>query len=451
MMIDLSLVDTIVIVMMENRSFDHMLGHLSYREYANGTSVEGLRDPLTQQAYENLYEGSPYYPFLMADGPLPSDPPHERQSVETQLAYSPVTGTYSMSGFVEAYYQSTPVSRTQTPEPMGFFPPSAVPIMNVLANNFAVCDRWFAALPTGTQPNRLMALTGASRVDDTRDQLLPAGPTLLDWATSREVRWRVYHAGLSFFILLGRFDQVLGPNFRAFEQLAYDVGHEAADLFPQLILIEPSYADAPHLGSEHPNDDHPPLAVGFGEQFLRQIYEALTCNPERWAKTVLIVTYDEHGGFFDHVPPRAVPYAPPDAAYPPFATTGVRVPALVVSPLVAARHVYSEPLDHTSILQFLAERFSPDEGGYSPEVNQRRALGIMSVSEVLNLSSPRPVIPAVPREPIQSMALLGPGPPEKTPNQRAFENAALTMINRYPRETAQKHPELWHWYLTTQP
>jgi phospholipase C len=451
MMIDLTLVDTIVIVMMENRSFDHMLGHLSYREYANGTAVEGLRDPLTQQAYENLYEGSPYYPFLMADGPLPSDPPHERQAVETQLAYSPVTSTYRMSGFVEAYYQSTPGSRTQTPEPMGFFPPSAVPIMNVLANNFAVCDRWFAALPTGTQPNRLMALTGASRIDDTRDQLLPAGPTLLDWATSHGVRWRVYHDGLSFFILLGRFDQVLGPNFRAFEQLAHDVGREAADVFPQLILIEPSYTDAPHIGSDHPNDDHPPLAVGFGEQFLRQIYEALTCNPERWAKTVLIVTYDEHGGFFDHVPPRAVPYAPPDAAYAPFTTTGVRVPALVVSPLVAARHVYSEPLDHTSILQFLAERFSPDEGGYSTDVNQRRALGIMSVSQVLNLSTPRPVIPALPREPIQSMALLGPGPLERTPSQRAFETAALAMITRYPHETAQKHPGLWHWYLTRQP
>lgn len=449
-MIDLTIVDTIVVVMMENRSFDHMLGHLSYGEYANGTPVEGLCDPLTQQAYENLYEGSPYYPFVMQDGPLPGDPPHERTSVQTQLAYSAVSGTYSMSGFVEAYYQSTTVNRTQTPEPMGFFPPSAVPILSFFANNFAVCDHWFAPLPTGTHPNRLMALTGASLVDDTRDHLLPAGPTMLDWAMGHGVRWRVYHAGLSFFILLGRFDQVLGPNFRAFEYLAGDVGHEASDVFPQLILIEPSYADAPHLGSNHPNDDHPPLAVGFGEQFLRQIYEALTCNPERWAKTVLIVTYDEHGGFFDHVPPLSVPYTPPDAAYPPFTTTGVRVPALVMSPLVAERHVYSGALDHTSVLQCLAERFSPHEEGYSTDVNQRRALGIASVSEVLNLSNPRTVIPAMPRESIQSMALLGQILPEKTPNQRAFENAALAMINRYPHETAQKYPELWHWYLTTQ-
>jgi phospholipase C len=250
--------------------------------------------------------------------------------------------------------------------------------------------------------------------------------------------------------LLGRFDEVLGPYFRAIEYLARDVAHEASDVFPQIILIEPSYADAPHLGSNHPNDDHPPLAVGFGEQFLRQIYEALTCNPDRWAKTVLLVMYDEHGGFFDHVPPLSVPYAPPDAAYPPFTTTGVRVPALVVSPLVAERHVYSGALDHTSVLQCLAERFSPHEEGYSIDVNQRRALGIASVSEVLNLSNPRTVIPAMPRESIQSMALLGQILLEKTPSQRAFENAALAMINRYPHETARKYPELWHWYLTTQ-
>ena len=448
-MIDLHLVDTIVIVLMENRSFDHMLGHLSYGPYANGTLVEGLHTPLTQLAYENLDEGNPYYPFVMTDGPLPGDLPHERPAVATQLAHSAVTGRYHMSGFVEAYYQFTTVNRTQTPEPMGFFPPSAVPTMSFLANQFAVCDHWFAPLPTSTHPNRLMALTGASRIDDTRDRLLPAGPTLLDWATSREVRWRVYHAGLSFFTLLGRFDLVLGPNFRAFEHLAFDVEHDAADLFPQLILIEPSYADAPHLGSDHPNDDHPPLAVGFGEQFLRQLYDALSCNPTRWTKTVLIVTYDEHGGFFDHVPPLAIPYDPPDAAYPRFETTGVRVPALVVSPLVAAQQVYSGAMDHTSILQFLAERFSPTEAGYSTDVNQRRALGITSVSEVLTLSTPRPIIPAVPQEPIPSVALLGQGPSEKTPSQQAFETAALNMIKRYPRETAQKHPELWHWYLTT--
>ena len=238
-MLDLTLIDTIVIVFMENRSFDHMLGHLSYREYANGTPVEGLRDPLTQPAYENIYAARPYYPFVMPDGPLPADLPHERPAVATQLARSPVTGMCSMSGFVEAYYTGTTVNRTEAPEPMGFLPPTAVPITNFLANQFAVCDHWFAPLPTSTHPNRVMALTGASPIDDTRNRLLSVGPTLLDWATHHGVRWRVYHEGLSFFALLGRLDLVLGPNFRAFEYLALDVAHDAPEVFPQLLLIEP--------------------------------------------------------------------------------------------------------------------------------------------------------------------------------------------------------------------
>ena len=87
----------------------------------------------------------------MQDAPLPSDLPHERDEVAMQLAYSQVTGTYSMNGFVKAYYQDTTVNRTQHPEPMGIFPPSAVPITHFLAHNFAVCDRWFAPLPTSTQ------------------------------------------------------------------------------------------------------------------------------------------------------------------------------------------------------------------------------------------------------------------------------------------------------------
>ena len=176
----------------------------------------------------------------------------------------------------------------------------------------------------------------------------------------------------------------------------------------------------------------------------------MTSNPERWAKTVWIITYDEHGGFFDHVPPLPIPYEPPDAAYPRFETTGLRVPALVVSPLVEAGRVYSQPLDHTSILQFLAECFSPDAAGYAPDVNQRRDQGITSISAVLHLPAPRNAIPAVPTAPISSFALLGQELTAKTPLQSAFAQAALTMLKQYPKETAQKHPELWHWHLTMQ-
>ncbi len=344
------LVDTVVLVMMENRSFDHMLGHLSYRQFDVGLKVDGLRDPLNQPAYENLYATQPYYPFEMRDGILPSDLPHEREEVAKQLAWSRTSGRHTMRGFVEAYYQHTTTNWTRTPEPMGFLPPNEVPITSFLASNFAVCDRFFSSLPTSTLPNRLMAWTGEARVDHTGSLLPPRDHTLLNWLDERDIRWRVYHDGLSYFALLGEFGRILGPHFKRFENLAFDVLAEPAETFPQVIIIEPSYGDAPHLGTDKPNDNHPPLPVGPGEHFLRLIYRALVANPARWQKTVLVVYYDEHGGFYDHVPPLPIPSDPrPAASYPPFTTTGLRVPGIVVSPLVASRTVYKEPLDHTSV------------------------------------------------------------------------------------------------------
>jgi phospholipase C len=238
---------------------------------------------------------------------------------------------------------------------------------------------------------------------------------------------------------------VFGPNFKSVKHLARDVREEPPDEFPQVIFIEPSYYDAPHFGTDQPNDNHPPLAVGFGEEFLRQVYKALTSNPEKLNKTVMILTYDEHGGFFDHVPPLPIPYDPPNGEYKRFETTGIRVPAIVVSPFVTPRAVYSHSLDHTSILQFIAERFAPNEGGYSPSVNKRRDRGIRSVSQVLNLDTPRTDIPSVPSVMIHRAAILGQeeGKTQKGLMQIAFENATLKMIKEHPKDTAHKYPDLY--------
>ncbi len=442
------LVDTVVLVMMENRSFDHMLGHLSYRQFDTGLQVDGLRDPLDQPAYENPYATQPYYPFTMRDGILPSDLPHEREEVAKQLAFSRTSGRHTMRGFVEAYYQHTTVNWTRTPEPLGFYPPNEVPITSFLASNFAVCDRFFSALPTSTLPNRLMAWTGSAHVDHTGSVLPPRDDTLLDWLDAHDVRWRVYHDGLSFFTLLGAFKHVLSKNFKRFEHLALDVLSESDDTFPQVIIIEPSYGDAPHLGTDKPNDNHAPLPVAPGEHFQRLIYRALTANPGRWAKTMMVVYYDEHGGFYDHVPPLNIPYDPrPAAEYPAFTTTGVRVPGIIVSPLVASRTVYKEPLDHTSILQFLAQLFAPRSRGYNDVVNRRRDAGITSIGDVLNLATPRVATPRVPDVAIQSVEVLGDAHPLKSPQQKLFELAANEMVTTHKQKTKTQYPELWHWAI----
>lgn len=447
-MTDISKVQTIVILMFENRSFDHMLGHLSYGPYANGTSVDGLAEPLTSPKYLNTSAGNPYYPFEMTDATLASDLPHERAFVATQLDWSDLKKAYLMDGFVDAYDQFTSAARTEQPYPMGFMTPSSAWATSFLATNFAVCDRWFSPVPASTQPNRLMALTARTGIDATTGLFPPLpGTFILDWLNTHKIRWRVYHCGISFFALLGKFDLVLGPNFQPIDRLAGDVATERAASFPQVILVEPSYGDAPHVGSDLPNDNHPPLSIGPGERLLTQVYEALTSNPDRWAGTVFIVTYDEHGGFYDHVPPLPIPHSEPNNPYPPFTSTGPRVPALVVSPLVASRTVCSQALDHTSMLQFLAERFTPGTA-YSADVTVRQRAGIGSVSAVLNLDAARVEVPKIPSPGVTPAILPDPAPSQPTAMQQAFADAAATMVQRYPQQTAQLYPELVHWQLT---
>ncbi|HEY4101826.1 MAG TPA: alkaline phosphatase family protein [Gemmatimonadales bacterium] len=450
-------IDTIVIVMLENRSFDHLLGHLSYPPNGNRPDVDGIRLPLNQQAYRNLFATESYYPFLMRDGDLPADLPHERAAVSEQLAFSSVTGKYDMSGFVSAYYKSTPVNRTLTPETMGFLAADQVTISDFLAREYVVCDRWFAPIPTSTQPNRIMSLTGTTMVDKTESTIVPigAGTFVLDWLDLHRVRWRVYNTSVvSFFLAIGRFLDVIGPNFHDVSKLAGDFAGPRAAGDPQVVFIEPCYSDAPFLGIE-PNDEHAPRPVTQGERFLHDVYEALTANPKRWAKTLLIVTYDEHGGFFDHVPPLPIRFTPPPGARftAGFESTGPRVPGLIVSPFAARAGVCQSPFDHTSILQLLAEKFTPG-APYSPEVDNRRVQGIRSLSEALS-DVPRADIPLAPASPAPTTGAAGPykqavapspPPPARGPtaNELAFRDASIQFLQKVP-EAAARFPELAEW------
>ena len=271
---------------------------------------------------------------------------------------------------------------------------------------------------------------------------------MFEWLTKRGVRWRVYHSGLSNLLAFRHmWDDALGPAFRRFPALARDFQSEADATFPQVIVVEPEYGDVPvHLGG-HPNDNHPPLAAGFGEAFLRTVYEAVTSNAARWARTLMIVAYDEHGGFFDHVPPLAVPTRDPNGIYPAFTSTGVRVPALIASPLVDPRVAYHGNLDHTSMLQLLAERFAPDAPGYSDAVNERRDgdPAIESVSAVLTRAAPRIDIPRPPSEAIRAVAALQTTNDSVTPNQQMFVAAMEGLLHARADAAVAKYPEIAHW------
>lgn len=462
-------VKTLAILMLENRSFDHMLGYLSLLSPA--MKVDGLRAPdgstadyrvpltvLENDNYLNIShaDGALHYPFHLQDTPLTSDIPHDRPSVERQLAGQP-DGGFLMNGFVDAYYNYLP-TRMNLPDPMGFFTAAEVAMMDFFARNFAVCDRWFSPVPSDTQPNRLMALSAETKTDKTSG-LAPNQDLVLDWLTRNNIDWRVYSDDLSFFVSFPRlwFEILTSNRFRKFSALTSDV--LAADpanpkSFPQVIFIEPSYLDSPLHPDHEPNDDHPPLQVGFGEDFLRQVYQALTPpgNLMVWNHLVLVINFDEHGGFYDHVPPLFPVNQPCGTGNRPFVSTGPRVPAFVISPFVDATQIYSRNLDHTSVLEFLAEWLTPGTP-YSPALSSRLSQpGLSSgngrgkISDVLSrLGAPRT---QPPDEPLAAMGGVRMTPGKKaagTPNEQMFEQAARGMLANYPDKVAAKYPQLLHW------
>jgi phospholipase C len=444
---DAAKIKTIVVAMMENRSFDNLLGYLSLPPNARA-DVEGLgRIPDWKERYSNVYQGHPYPPFLLTNpyDPIEADPPHERCPIATQMGQA-VNGIFPMNGFVANYANAkhaTPPVPGSNPPVMGYFSAEQAPVTNFFARNFAICDHWFSALPAGTQPNRLMAMSGYTRIDINRTGPIPDHYLLYDWLNDHGISWRVYHEELPFFSLLPRLiPQILeGKNFRPFREFFSDVENTPPGKFPQVIFLEPAFTDAPHLGLS--SDDHAPSAIKGGQEFLLEAYRAMTSEPTLWTGMVGIVTYDEHGGFFDHVSPPLIPTEPtPDAEYAkgPFNSLGVRVPAFVISPFVQPGTTFSHTLDHTSILKLIGQVFG--NGRYLPVVDQRP---VGSVLDLLadNGGRAAPTIDSLDEYRAKQAGKAGfvAGSVPETPLQHAFQDA-LDCIRAQPVRPQGKIGEL---------
>ena len=438
-MANLDQFDTIIVVMMENRSFDHLLGYLSLPEYGGRAEVDGL-----QQGMKNTLLGVDYpvYHLPSAYTKLPADPPHERPDITIQILNTATPNgaiatkpPYPMDGFVHSYSVKNHVDANNPPIPMGYHVGGELPAADFFANQYCICDRWFASIPTGTQPNRLMAMSGYALNDINQSLMIPNQKLVYDWLTEKKIRWRVYHQGIPFFMLMeGWHLKVLtDSHFRDFDDFQNDIATESDDSYPQVIFIEPRYADAPHI--EAPTDDHPPTPIINGQHFLLKVYSDLVGNPDRWSRTVMIVTYDENGGFFDHVSPPPIVTNPPAGGqnqYPPFLSAGPRVPGFIVSPLVSAKSVYNGQLDHTSILKFIAKKFN--NGSYSPEVDSRP---VGDLTDTLTLDSPR-------TDPPQPDGIgYTPQQPAAEPTPQAFQNAIAKAAYINPVAATNKYPELF--------
>lgn len=428
-MAELDPIKTIIILMMENRSFDHLLGYLSL---AGRTDLDGQSpDPAWLARFTNFDGGIGYPPYHTTDPhqmPDDFDPPHERNNIAAQIDPRQ-DDSFPLNGFVSSIPPSV------SPDPhlrklvMGYFAAAEVPMTDFLARNFTVCDRWFSSIPAGTQPNRLMSMSGSTLIDVNHD-VLPAQDLVYDWLNRQGVSWRVYHQEIPFFSIMPKWlpSILFSSNFKCFEDLEPDIRNNPPEQLPQVIFVEPTYQDAPHTGTA--TDDHAPDGVSNGQEFVMQVYKAVTASPDFWKGALLIVDYDEHGGFFDHVAPPLIETAVPDGATwsgGTFKSLGVRTPAYIVSPYAKAGGAAHNLFDHTSVLRLLAEKFGG--GTYAPEVDHRP---VGSISHALDFT--QPIIPAPPA-PVLDAYLQGrppapPGvvaPPPKTPLQKAFNDVIGNM------------------------
>ncbi|MGH7022461.1 MAG: alkaline phosphatase family protein [Caulobacteraceae bacterium] len=434
-------IDTIIVVIMENRSFDHMLGYLSLPGGGQMPVIGLQADQAWLDAHANIHNGQ----IFRSHGLDPTvqaiaDPPHNFDTISTQLT-TPAWGGGPMGGFVTTYAEQTKPVATDLSLVMGYYDAEAVPTYDFFARNFLTCDHWFAALPAGTQPNRLMAMAGYSSIFANGGFRVPHEYLVYDWLDDHHIDWCSYAWGdFPFFCLdWDRLPSILSsltlsPGSGRFRRYShFQTSWASNEAMPSVIFIEPEYSEGL---PGNPNDDHPSTGIAKGQAFLAQVYSDVISNEERWAKTMMVVTYDEHGGFFDHVPPLAIPATAGSHA---FTTSGIRVPAFVISPQVSPGRVFNRNLDHTSILQLLADKITP-ANGYSVAVNARQG-NVDRLANTLDPADPAPRTPIIPADlmaKIEADAAGAPASPlvgaspDDPANARAFHHTILKAQRDHP-------------------
>ena len=413
-------IEHMVVVMMENRSFDNLLGWL----YDDQTDPPRFNIPdqapptfngLRANTYFNLngakvFAGRPPTAWPPANNPcvVPSPDPHEEFSyVNVQIFGTdspPPDARADMSGFLKDY-SAPDAGGNSAAQIMQSFGPAEANVLNDLARNFAVCDQWHSSVPTQTWPNRGFVHTGSSDGHINNDDYEPYDiPTVFNVLESQGKSWGVFHnTTLIPSLTLAQFFPRLIPyaekiqRYQTFKNLcAAPSAATAAQKLPQYSFIEPRFT--PELGLfaiDFPADYHPPHNICRGEQFLADVYQAVRTSPYR-DSILLVITFDEHGGCYDHVPP-------PGGASPPdpspqsrdgtfsFSRFGVRVPAIVVSSYVRPGTVFRAqpghaPYDHTSILATLRDWLALDADADNPFLTSPRIKNAPTLDSVLSLA-----------------------------------------------------------------
>ncbi|MGH9839683.1 MAG: alkaline phosphatase family protein [Blastocatellia bacterium] len=372
---NLNKIDHIVVLLMENRSFDQMLGYLKLE--AGRTDIDGLSAGLS-----NTHNGKtfPIHHFTSTILTDEQDPCHSGACVAEQVGNN-------NGGFVKSYA----THNAGDPNPatvMGYYNAGDVPAYDHLAKEFCVCDRWFASVPGATWPNRLYALAGrADKSKENKRVPLYSLPSFVRHLDVKKVSWKWYAHERVLFSKLTTLrlcdDQYRNKgNHKFFQGDFFDDVKEGK--LPAVSWIDPNFVD--FGGTFEANDDHPPADVMAGQELALKVYNALVRGPQ-WSKTMLVIAYDEHGGFYDHVAPPAAEDDDPN-----FRGYGVRVPAIVVSPFAGRGSSSHVTYDHTSIIKSILLRFCRNANGQIPDMG-KRVNAASHLGGVLTEAAARPATP----------------------------------------------------------
>jgi phospholipase C len=374
-------IDHVVVLMQENRSYDSYFGPLHFQGQPNSAREPNRPNP-------NPLGGPPIHPFLTTTPCTTADLNHSWDGTHDEIDGG------RMDGFTAQNTDPTDPTGSRT---MSHYDRTTLPFYYGIANEFSIADRYFASVPGPTFPNRFYLLTGTSvGFIDNVTKVYTQKPIFqsLDEATP-PVSWKIYLASLQVELLLKYVQNHSAGHVFPLSQYFTDA---AAGNLPQVSFVESD----PFGDVNHESDEHPPANVQVGQKFTHDLLSALVASPN-WASSAMFLTYDEHGGYYDHVsPPAAVPpddippMVPPGDPFNQFNRYGVRVPALVMSPYSNPHHVSHVVYDHTSILKFIETRFG------LPPLTRRDAAAdpMLDMFDFHHASVLHPKIPDSPVDPV---------------------------------------------------
>jgi len=423
-------VEHVVVLCLENRSFDHMLG------WSNVPGLDGLTGAEHNYADPSDASSRCYHVTRNAKLSITPDPGHELHEVTVQLFgtdSAPSPPAAKNNGFVKSFQDLTGPGN-DAGRVMDAFDPSLLPVLHQLAHEFVVCDRWYSAVPGPTWPNRFF-LHAASSDGQASNKLLHQYDMKTIYEALEEVGedWRIYFHDIPQSLALTRLRQ--SGRESNFLRMNHFFNDAQDGKLPSYSFIEPRYFNVPFNKA---NDQHSKHDVTHGENLIADIYEALRANSAVWDKVLFVITYDEHGGLYDHVPPpydgeNGVPVPNPDGKVDKkhdfdFRRLGPRVPTLFVSPWVAKGQVDHERYEHSSVPAGLRALFSVAEPLTKRDGTARPAVPHW-------LDTMRDDTPAKLNRPIRDAA-----PVDDTPSTRPVNDLQATLVE-LARQVDPEPPE----------